>query len=64
MKKTPSRITKSNGKRGCLCDDNTYHPKCCDGTIWAEGVGVTQGQTTISILNNTAQSRNKNNSHG
>jgi len=63
MKKTPSRITKNNGKRGCLCDDNTYHPDCCDGTIWAEGVGVTQNQTNNTITN-TATSRNNTNTHG
>jgi|TARA_S200002703_G_scaffold157144_1_gene164305 hypothetical protein len=63
MKKTPSRITKSNSKRGCLCDDNTYHPDCCDGTIWAEGVGITQGQTNNTITN-TATERNNTNTHG
>jgi len=63
MKKTPSRINKSKGKRGCLCDDNTYSYKCCDGTIWAEGIGVTQNQTNNTITN-SAQSRNINNSHG
>lgn len=63
MNKTPSRITKSNGKRGCLCKDGTYNYKCCDGTIWSEGIGITQGQTN-NTTTNTAQSRNKNNSHG
>jgi len=63
MKKTPSRITKNNGKRGCLCDDDTYSPDCCDGTIWAEGVGVTQNQTN-NTTTNTATTRNNTNTHG
>ena len=28
--------------KGCLCDDNTYHPDCCDGTLWGQGVGRTE----------------------
>ena len=29
------------GKRGCLCKDNTYSSKCCDGTLRAQGIGKT-----------------------
>ena len=29
---TPSRTSPTGGTRGCLCEDNTYHPSCCDGT--------------------------------
>ena len=63
MKKTPSRITKAKSKRGCLCDDNTYHPDCCDGSIWAEGIGIIQNGGNRNTTN-TATSRTKNNSHG
>ena len=41
MKKTPSRTSPKGGKRACLCkDSNTYSIKCCDGSLWAQGVGV------------------------
>ena len=26
-------------KRACLCKDNTYSRKCCDGSQEAQGVG-------------------------
>jgi hypothetical protein len=40
--KTPSRSSPRGGRRGCLCRDaNTYSKKCCDGSLWAQGVGVT-----------------------
>jgi hypothetical protein len=29
------------GKRGCLCKDNTYSNKCCDGSLRAQGIGKT-----------------------
>ena len=34
--KAPSPV---GGRRACLCDDNTYHIDCCDGDIWAQGIG-------------------------
>jgi len=37
--KTQSKTSPKGGTRGCLCDDNTYSPKCCDGTIHAQGIG-------------------------
>ena len=36
---TPSKTSPKGGIRGCLCEDNTYNPKCCDGTIYAQGIG-------------------------
>lgn len=30
-------------KRGCLCPDGTYSSKCCDGSLWAQGIGVITG---------------------
>lgn len=37
--KTPSRTSPTNRKRGCLCADNTYSSKCCDGSLQAQGIG-------------------------
>jgi hypothetical protein len=28
---TKSRTSPQGGKRGCLCKDNTYNSKCCNG---------------------------------
>ena len=40
MDKTPSRTSPKNASRGCLCkDENTYSRKCCDGSLWAQGIG-------------------------
>ena len=27
------------GTRACLCKNGTYNVKCCDGSIWAQGIG-------------------------
>lgn len=39
-----ARSSPKNSKRGCLCKDtDTYSKKCCDGTLWAQGIGsITQ----------------------
>lgn len=38
--KSMSRITPKGGRRGCLCKDKkTYDPKCCDGSMQAQGIG-------------------------
>jgi|TARA_R110002012_G_scaffold98526_4_gene236163 hypothetical protein len=37
----PSRTSPRGSSRACLCKDtNTYSRKCCDGDIWAQGIGV------------------------
>jgi len=37
---TPSYSSPKSGKRGCLCKDGkTYHSKCCDGSLQAQGIG-------------------------
>ena len=41
-KPAPSYTSPIRSTKGCLCDDNTYHPDCCDGTIFAQGVGKTE----------------------
>ena len=38
--RTPSRTSPKGGSRGCLCDDNTYHKDCCDGSMMAQGIGI------------------------
>jgi hypothetical protein len=32
--------TRTGGRRACLCPDGTYSKDCCDGSIWAQGIGV------------------------
>ena len=41
--KTPSRTSPKNSRRGCLCEDNTYHIDCCDGSLQAQGIGNVYG---------------------
>jgi len=36
----PSRSSPKSSSRGCLCKDKLiYSRKCCDGTLWAQGIG-------------------------
>lgn len=37
-----SKTSPRGGKQACLCPDNTYHPDCCDGSMYAQGVGQTE----------------------
>ena len=46
------------GKRGCLCKDNTYNSKCCNGDIWEQGVGKLGGETN-GVVNNTNVTRSR-----
>ena len=40
---TPANSSPSNSARACLCKDaKTYSKACCDGSIWAQGIGVIQ----------------------
>ena len=41
---TPSKTSPKGGKRGCLCKDNTYNSKCCNGDLQNQGIGSTTGQ--------------------
>jgi len=37
---TLSYSSPRSSSRGCLCPDGrTYHKKCCDGTLEAQGIG-------------------------
>ena len=43
-------VSPTNGKRGCLCKDEiTYSIECCDGSLWAQGIGNIS-QTNIFII--------------
>ena len=34
----------SNSSRACYCkDQNTYSKECCDGSLWAQGIGRITG---------------------
>jgi len=57
MHKTPSRTSPKGGRRGCLCEDNTYSSECCDGSLQAQGIGATEGQHDV-IINHEIYSRN------
>ena len=37
--KTPSKISPSSSRRGCLCKNGKYSRSCCDGSLQAQGVG-------------------------
>lgn len=37
--KTQSKTSPKDKSRACLCDDGTYSKECCDGTIYAQGIG-------------------------
>ena len=44
---TKSRTSPQGGKRGCLCKDNTYNSKCCNGDLQNQGIGKTSGEAPI-----------------
>lgn len=48
MKKerTDRNPSPQNNRRGCLCKDNTYSRKCCDGSFKAQGIGNITGTTS------------------
>ncbi len=36
----PARSSQNGGQRACLCPDTlNYSRQCCDGSIWAQGIG-------------------------
>lgn len=49
LKKTPSRTSPKNSRRGCLCANGTYSTKCCDGSLQAQGIGSLRGQNNSII---------------
>jgi hypothetical protein len=47
--KTPSYSSPKGGKRGCLCENGKYSSKCCDGSLQAQGIGMTTGTENVSV---------------
>jgi hypothetical protein len=47
--KTPSYSSPKGGRRGCLCENGTYSSKCCDGSLQAQGIGMTTGTESVTI---------------
>lgn len=47
--RTPSITSPKNSRRGCLCKDNTYSRKCCDGSLLAQGIGKTKGEVITGV---------------
>lgn len=50
--RTPSRTSPKGGSRGCICEDNTYHKDCCDGSMMAQGIGTIQKINEFISLEN------------
>jgi hypothetical protein len=59
---TPSRTSPKGGRRACLCEDNTYSIKCCDGSLRAQGIGRTTKQFDYLLQENTDLILQENNS--
>lgn len=34
---------RPRGRRACLCEDDTYSIRCCDGSLQAQGIGSITG---------------------
>lgn len=35
-----NNASPTGSSRGCLCkDEKTYSTECCDGSLWAQGIG-------------------------
>ena len=50
--KTPSYSSPKGGRRGCLCENGKYSVKCCDGSLQAQGIGMTIGTESVSTTEN------------
>ena len=50
--KTKSKTSPKGGKRGCLCDDNTYSKECCNGDLQNQGIGTTTGVDSVTVTEN------------
>lgn len=62
--KTPSWTSPKGGTRGCLCKDNTYSSKCCDGSLQAQGIGLIyrKGETFYLLQENEDKIQQENQS--
>jgi hypothetical protein len=54
--KTESKTSPVGGKRGCLCDDDTYSKECCNGELLHQGIGRESDQSN-AIVTNTNEPR-------
>ena len=60
--KTASRTSPSSSRRACLCKDNTYSRKCCDGSLQAQGIGSLVGEELLYLESGAyLQQENNNN---
>lgn len=50
--KTKSKTSPVGGKKGCLCDDNTYSKECCNGDLQNQAIGSTTGVDSVSVTEN------------
>jgi hypothetical protein len=50
--KTKSKTSPKGGKRGCLCDDDTYSKECCNGDLQNQGICKTSGVDNVTITEN------------
>jgi len=58
-----SRIpSPQNDKRACLCKDNKYSRKCCDGTLQAQGIGNITKSSYLILLESGGRMLQENNS--
>ena len=47
--KTPSYSSPKGERRGCLCENGKYSSKCCDGSLQAQGIGMTTGTENVTV---------------
>jgi len=58
-----SRIpSPQNDKRGCLCKDNKYSRKCCDGSLRSQGIGNITKSSHLILLESGGRMLQENNS--
>jgi len=50
---TPGKTSPRGSRRACLCEDNTYSTKCCDGSLRAQGIGSTTKQFNYLLKEDT-----------
>lgn len=58
---TPSKISPRGKRKACLCEDNTYSIKCCDGSLRAQGIGSTTKQNNYLLQENSSLLLQENN---
>jgi len=51
---TPGKTSPRGKRRACLCEDNTYSIKCCDGSLRAQGIGSITKQSNYLLQENSS----------